>query len=268
MTRTLLQRRWLAALAVAAAFFVLCLFLGRWQWGRHLDRSAYAEAVTRNYAAPAVPLDQVLPAADALPGDRVWSRVSATGTYDAAATQFVRNRPQNVTYGYEVLVPLRLNDGTSLMVDRGWVKNAETATTLPQVPAPPLGEVEITGWLRQPESDLGRDLPQGQLASIDLDEAARRTGLELRGGGYLVLQGEDDGSGTEPPRPAPLLPPDTGTGPHLAYALQWWAGSLVGFVIVIVYARREHRDALISAGQLRPAAPRPKKKRIWDEEDA
>ena len=56
--RTLLTRRWLAAFAAATAFFVVCLFLGRWQWGRHEDRSAYAAAVTRNYDAAPVPLDR------------------------------------------------------------------------------------------------------------------------------------------------------------------------------------------------------------------
>lgn len=266
--RTLFTRRWLTALAAATAFFIVCLLLGRWQWGRHEERSAFADAVSHNYAAAAVPLDNVLPpGATALADDQRWSRITATGSYAREAQQLVRNRPQNITYGYEVLVPLRLDDGSALLVDRGWVKNAANAETLPDVPEPPNGRITVTGWLRQGEESLGRTLPAGQLASINLDEAAAATGQRLRPA-YLVLQSEDDGTGREPARPAPLLPPDTDTGPHLAYALQWWAGSVVGFVIVGVYLRREIHDQTVLASTTAAApVPRPRRVRIWDEED-
>lgn len=265
--RTLFTRRWLTALAAATAFFVLCLFLGRWQWGRHEERSAFADAVHRNYAAASQPLDAVLPPGGSLTDERLWTRVTASGSYAASAQQLVRNRPQNVTYGYEVLVPLRLDDGTALLVDRGWVKNAATADTPPDVPAAPAGRVTVTGWLRHGEDSLGRNLPSGQLASINLEEAAAATDLRLRPA-YVVLQSEDDGTGREPARPTPLLPPDTDTGPHFAYALQWWFGSIVGYVIIAVYLRREIRDREIAAGTRAAPVPKPKRTRIWDEEDA
>ncbi|WP_240322819.1 SURF1 family cytochrome oxidase biogenesis protein [Austwickia chelonae] len=265
--RTVLTRRWLTAIAVATAFFVLCLFLGRWQWGRHVQRSSIADAVERNYATTAVPLDEVLPQGAELPDERLWTKVQMRGTYDHNGQLFVRNRPQKVTYGYEILVPLSLPDGTALIVDRGWVKNAERADVLPQVPPPPAGEVTVTGWLRHGEESLGRDLPAGQLASVNLQEAAERTRHPIRKAAYLVLDSEDDGSGHQPARPSPLLPPDTGIGPHFAYSLQWWGGSIVGFVIVGVYIRREHLDRLVAEGKYTRPVPVPRKKRIWDEED-
>ena len=185
----------------------------------------------------------------------------------------VRNRPQNVVYGFETLVPLTLEDGTALLVDRGWVKNAERADILPDVPAAPAGRVTVTGWLRPGEPPVGEGMPPGQLASINFERAAAATGHRLRPA-YLVLEGENDGSGTEPARPAPLLAPDTGLGVHFAYALQWWGASIVGFVIVIVYLRREARDELAAqesgepVGSGRARVAKPKKVRIWDEEDA
>ena len=273
MLRILLTRRWLGALAAATVFCIVCLLLGRWQWGRHVDRSAAARAVEQHYSAPAVPLDAALPPGATLPDDQVWTRITATGTYERDDRLMVRNRPQNVTYGYEVLLPLRLSDGTALLVDRGWVKNGPTAEILPDVSDAPTGNVTVTGWLRQGEASLERNPPAGQLASINLDEAERATGQRLRGA-YLVLQKEVDGSGHEPARPEPLLSPDTDTGPHFAYALQWWTGSLVGFVIVGVYLRREVRETQArraghAAADGTPAAApaRPKRVRIWDEED-
>ena len=74
---------------------------------------------------------------------------------------------------------------------------------------------------------------------------------------YLVL-GSEQPSGPGPHRSRP----DTDLGPHQAYAFQWWLTSLFGFVL-------SYRSA--STTQTRREAtstvPKPKKVRIWDEED-
>lgn len=276
MLRLALTPRWLGFFALAAVFAVTCVFLGRWQWSRYVDRSSTADLVSRHYTAPPIALDRVLPARTPLDPSEEWRRVTATGRY-LGETLFVRNRPQNVVYGYEVLAPLLLGDGSVLVVDRGWVRNAERADILPRVPAAPGGDVTVTGWLRSPEPSLGKNLPAGQLASIDLEEVASDLNIPTRSA-YLVLDREQvAGQSGTPPRPEPLLPPDTGTGPHFAYALQWWLAAPVGAVVAVVYLRREARDqAVLARGGLPggPGAPahpaRPpkvKKKRIWDEED-
>lgn len=273
----LLTPRWLGASAAALAFFALCLFLGDWQYGRHEARLASAERIERHYTETPVDIDAALPpGSQGFSAEDDWRRVSATGTYDRAGQLMARNRPQNVVYGFEVLVPLTLDDGSAVLVDRGWVKNAERADVLPEVPAAPAGRVTVTGWLRPGEPPVGEGMPPGQLASINLERAAAATGHHLRPA-YLVLESENDGSGAEPARPTPLLAPDTGLGVHFAYALQWWGASVVGFVIVFVYLRREVRDELAAQTSGAPVtargtgttrAPKPKKVRIWDEEDA
>lgn len=267
--RTLLTRRWLAALAVAALFAGACVFLGRWQYGRHEGKAARAHQVETYYAATPVPLGQVLPdPGSQLPPNQQWRRVTMTGTYSPDEQLWVRNRPQNVVYGYEVLVPLRLADGSTILIDRGWVRNAERADVLPTVPPAPAGPVQVTGWLRPGEVAINSDLPTGQLGSIDLAQAGRELGTPLRPA-YVVLESEVDGGGGTPARPTPLLPPETDTGPHFAYALQWWLAAPLGFVLVCVYARREWMDATGETVRRREAAAkRPKKTRIWDEEDA
>ncbi|HYO85990.1 MAG TPA: SURF1 family protein [Dermatophilaceae bacterium] len=269
MIRLLLTRRWLAALALALGFFLTCVYLGRWQWARYEGAASRAGAVETNYQAPPQSLDGVPQPGATLTEERVWTRVQVAGQYDPAAQLMVRNRPQDVVYGFEVLVPLLLPDGTGLLVNRGWIKNAERADVLPAPPPAPSGPVTVTGWLRPGEPDLERDLPAGQLASIDLSEASRQIGRPLRGA-YLLLDREEVPDGSTPARPQPLRPPETGTGPHLAYAFQWWLASLVGFVLVGVSARREWRESAAApqGSDLRPRpAPRPRKVRIWDEED-
>lgn len=268
--RVLLTRKWLIALLVAALFCVACIFLGRWQFGRYVERRDHADLVNAYYQAEPVPLDEVLPSGSApLPDDQVWHRVEVTGTYSPGDRLMVRNRPQNVTYGYEVLDVLRPAGGDPILVDRGWVRNAERADVLPDVAPAPSGTVRVVGWLRQGEGSLDRSLPRGQLASIDVAEAAEETGARLRPA-YLLLDSERTADGGTPERPQPLIPPKTDTGPHFAYALQWWGAAPVGFVLVFVYARREYLDSLgeDDPRSRRQQPARPKKVRIWDEEDA
>lgn len=266
MLRTLLTRRWLVALALAALFAVAAVLLGNWQYSRHQDKVEARDRVEAHYDAAPVPLEEVL---DGAPLDRArdWTRVRASGTYGADEQLFVRNRPLQKTYGYEVVVPLETAAGT-LAVDRGWAPNAEDAATLPEVAPAPEGEVVVTGWLRPGEADLGRDLPEGQLASINLAGAADEWQRPVLGA-YLVLEGEEyaDRPGVAIDRPVPLEPPRTGLGAHFAYSLQWWLTAPVGLVLVLVMARRQWRDGLPQPGD-RPARPaRPRKVRIWDEED-
>src|SRR6476469_5498633 len=166
----------LGGLALALAFAVVCVFLGRWQWGRYEERSVQAQAVTTHYAAAPVPLGSATARIPPSEEDQ-WLRVTARGRYATGEELLVRNRALDGQPGLEVLVPLDLSGdltGTRVFVDRGWVANADSAADLPQVPPTPTGEVTVEGWLRSGEPDLGKERPAGQLASIDLGAADRR----------------------------------------------------------------------------------------------
>lgn len=272
--RVLARPRWLLYLVLAVVFGVVTFNLGLWQLHRHEGKVERREIVEAHYAQDPRPLVEVLPRGELLEKEATWSRVVVRGRYAAADQLLVRNRPQAGTFGYEVLVPLELDDGQVVVVDRGWVPNARTAADLPEVPAPPQGEVEVTGWLRPSEPDLGRDLPAGQVASIDLPRVARELGEQVVGA-YLVLGAEDPAPASAP---ALLEPPDTGLGSHFAYALQWWLTVPVGLILVVVMARREAQDEARARGASPgPAGPtpsgrpehaaRPRKRRIWDADD-
>ncbi|MEO6143945.1 MAG: SURF1 family protein [Dermatophilaceae bacterium] len=273
MLRVVISRRWLTALAVAALFAVACAYLGRWQWHRHEDKAASAQRINSNYFASPVPLSKVLPRPESpLPRAEEWSPVRASGRYAALSLMLVRNRPNNGVFGYEVVVPLELADGTSLLVDRGWIPNGRSAAEPSMVPATPAGEVTVTGWLRLGEPSLKRQMPSGRLASINLAEAQAQTGASLYGA-YLIMQAEVGPPGEQIERPQPLERPDTDEGPHLAYALQWWLAGPVGFALILVGVRREHLEGVASPAPPRGGAavpsipPSARKTRIWDEED-
>lgn len=251
--------RWLRWWLVAALVGVGCFFLGQWQWGRYEHRAAQADRVERHYDGPTRPVGDVL-GDSAMPVEREWTRVEAAGSY-VGEDLIVRHRPRDGDYGYEVLSRLELDDGRSLVVDRGWIPYAEGgATVRPDIPEAPPGQVTVLGWVRPGETSLERDMPEGQVASINLAEVADAWGEPVLGG-YLV---RDPSAGVEEGEDSPLAldPPRTSTGPHMAYAIQWWLAipAVLGFVWIAV--RREERE-VSGAGPERPA-----KVRIWDEEDA
>lgn len=278
MLRLWLTRRWLLGTLIAVLFAVACFYLGMWQWHRHVEQRTKVEAISRNYDAAPVPLTGLEPLGPLSP-EQQWTRVTLTGTYAVGQDLLVRNRTLDQTVGFEVLTPFT-TDGRTILVDRGWVANAQNAETAPPADPPPAGQVVLTGWLRTGEPQLGRDLPPPQLASISIADS-RALHPELAADDVYVVLGAQQPPAARGEHPVLLLPrPEEDLGPHQAYAYQWWLFMPGAMVFVVLAMRRE-----LAAGQLddgaegteaegedgRPGVGRPvkaKKVRIWDEEDA
>ena len=260
--RRLMTPRWLGTLLLAAVFAVACYHLGWWQYHRHEAKVARNDRLDAHYTATPVPLPGVLTPAG-LDADDEWTRVTVTGRY-AGGPVFVRSRTLEGETGLEVLWALRPDaGGPDVVVDRGWVPPSDGgASVLPEVDPAPTGAVTVTGWVRRSEASRGRELPPGQIASLDVAEAGRELGSAAVLPGYVLLQTEAVTGGSTPVRPEPLAAPDRSLGPHLAYAYQWWLTMAVGFVLVWFGVRREVR----AADPVR-YPPKAGKTRIWDEED-
>lgn len=260
MLRLWLTRRWIVATFVALLFGVSCFFLGRWQWSRHVEQQTKVAALEHNYDAAPVPLTTALQLP--LGEERQWTKVRFTGTYAVGSDLLARNRPLEKTLGYEVVTPFTTG-GRTVLVDRGWLPSGRSADRAPTAQEPPTGEVEVTGWLRTGEVSLSRDLPAGQLASINIaDVRAQRPEVDPVNV-YVVLGEQVPAPDRADTTPLPLPRPEEGLGPHQAYAIQWWLTMPGGFVFVWWAMRRE----LAMGGSVGPSRPKPKKVRIWDEED-
>jgi cytochrome oxidase assembly protein ShyY1 len=236
---------WAWGLVAVVGLAALFCFLGRWQYGRHEGKVARNVKLDSDYAAQPVPLAALLPVVAApLAPTLVWRPVRVTGRYERGATVLVRNRPLDGVYGYEVVVPLRLDDGSALLVDRGWIPNGRTAAEPDSVPAPPPGPVTVTARLRPGEPSLPQAAPPGQELRIDLARIGARVGGPVYRA-YAVLAEESPASASAP---AALPRPDEDLGPHLAYAWQWWGFAVGAFVVYGYYLRKE----ATAAGSARP----------------
>ncbi|GLX01098.1 SURF1 family protein [Microtetraspora sp. NBRC 16547] len=252
MYRFLLTRRWLAfhllVLALIPAFF----FLGQWQFGRFEERSASSERTTANLNSAPVPLDQLDTIGGTVPDAMKYRPVTMTGTYDTSHELLVRRRPQNGQVGFYVVTPLVTPQG-AVLVNRGWVPAGATAESRPEVPAPPSGEVTVTGRLKPSETEnttgirnRTSGLPTGQVLLVNTTDIGATLPYRLYGG-FVELTAQRP---TRDPAPEPVPAPDVGGGGglNLAYSVQWWLfiGVAVGGWFLLI--RREARD-LSAAGE-------------------
>jgi cytochrome oxidase assembly protein ShyY1 len=242
------EPRWLAGLAVAVVFALVCVWLAQWQLDRRVQRAERNAAVLENYDA--VPTDLAGLAAvtdDGVAPEEEWTPGIVRGRYVPEDTVLVRNRPQERSNGYLVAVPFEAVDAPAggvmtLLVVRGWVPSGADAAGPETVPAPPAGEVEVLVRLRASESSATRRAPEGQTYRLHVPTLLGADGVAAERpltGGYAVLATDD---GAAPAGLTAVPRPDVDPGPHLAYGVQWYLFGLAGLVIWVVLARRAGRD--------------------------
>jgi cytochrome oxidase assembly protein ShyY1 len=274
--RFLLSWRWLGAFLLTVAIAAGCVLLGNWQWHRREARLAANAVVTNNYDREPVTLSQALDNRGSLPRSKEWTPVELTGSYLAQDALLLRNRPLNGQPGYHSLVPFVSDDGPVVLVDRGWLPVGQTGSAPDSNPAPPDGKVRVVVRLRpaepadsradtagQPERQVRRIAP----AAVPLPGVDRS---KLVSDAYGVLAQEVPAPSEAPQK---LPKPEVDEGPHLSYALQWFAFGVGAFVGLWVLVRRTAEDD--SAADAVPGATavprrpaRPRRPTAEEEEDA
>jgi cytochrome oxidase assembly protein ShyY1 len=226
----------MAMLLFVLALSLLFLRLGFWQLDRKAERLEENAVLTRRLSEDPLPVTSAVAAAgpdleslDNRPG-------SAVGSFRPDLEILVRNRTNTLgTAGFHLLTPLELEDGTLVVVNRGWIPLDLDRVPVQELP-PPSGKVEVNGLIRMSESrpPVGSIDPPGSLTVVNRIDLERIGMLFQAPVEKVWLQLLDSGpSGL----PDALAPPDTvGEGPHLSYAIQWFsfaATALIGFGFVL-----------------------------------
>jgi surfeit locus 1 family protein len=170
---------------------------------------------------------------DVAVADARFRQVTATGTYDDAATVEVRNRSQDGVAGAWLVTPLVLDDGSRVGVLRGFVGLTADGDAV-EAPAPE-GEVTVEGLVVDPDSFDGT-APKDLDPLLDADDVTP---------GLVLLEAstppEPTVAADAPATPASMLvvpPPELSEGPHLGYAAQWFIFSAIGVLGYPLVLRR------------------------------
>ena len=119
---------WIATLAMLP-LLALLLWLGMWQLGRAATKQTLINAEAAFASQPLADIAQ-LPSGEKAPRHQ---RVTASGRYDEDRQFLLDNRTHKGQAGYYVLTPLELNDGTAVIINRGWVPTGLDRTILPDI---------------------------------------------------------------------------------------------------------------------------------------
>jgi len=217
-----------------AAVFVR---LGIWQLSRLAERRAHNRAALAARDLPPLALDDTAATRGLGPNGVQGRRVTLTGRYDHAAEVVLRGQAVRGVAGVRIVTPLRpLGRDTAVLVQRGFVPSPD-AMTVDLAPLREEGVVSVAGIaVSLPDSGTAgqpREL-NGQVSWRRVDLAALRRRLPYPLAPLLVLQTPDSALPSEPRRDEP---PPLDDGPHLSYALQWFAfaitavtvGAIIGF---------------------------------------
>jgi cytochrome oxidase assembly protein ShyY1 len=201
----------------------LFVFLGVWQFNRNSHKHRIEVREKAAYAAPAPDVSGA--------AGRDGSRVEARGTFDGAHETVLRNQVKSGNVGVDVLTPLRLANGTTVLVDRGWVRASANSATVTDLP--PAGTAVVQGLARgtNPLSaqDTVNHLADGRIAVPRVDLVAIGRTLP-----YPVLPVWIEAQAIEPAphgnAPALPQPPPPDPVNHMQYAIEWFAFALIPLV--------------------------------------
>jgi surfeit locus 1 family protein len=241
--RAMFSRQWILTTALVLAGGLLCIRLGIWQLDRLEQRRNFNDHVEAMWAAE--PLD--------LPGQvgsdlsqMEYRAVTVSGTYDFEKQVALRNRYYQDVFGYHLLTPLIMDDGTAVIVDRGWIpaEGNSTASDWRKYDQP--DRITIQGQIRlgATKPDLG-GVPDPTLSPgqpglefwniVNLE----RIGQQLPYPILAIFIQPNPPSGDISP-PVPYQPEiELTEGPHLGYAGQWFTFASILIAGYPFYLRKQ-----------------------------
>ncbi len=227
------RRRRVAIVAIASVVSAACIALGFWQLQRLADRRALNVEIRVGRSAPPAEVRT----AEEIGVLSPFRSVVVEGTYDLEGEVLLYGRSLEGEPGHHVVTPLALDDGSGVLVVRGWVPFSIESAPVPEA-APTVRDVVVEGWLLAPES-RGKSRPDGNgiVRTLDISGIGDRLPFELA---PFAIQLRDQDPPPSP-LPVPVPPEELSEGPHLSYALQWFSFALVSIAGAAVLLRRDRR---------------------------
>ncbi len=246
--RVFFSRQWTVATLLVLAGGALCIRLGFWQLSRLEERRAFNAHIESVWAMEPVAINSALQEGLTL---FEYRSVSVSGEYDFENQVALRNRYFEDQYGYHLLTPLIFDDGSAVLVDRGWIPAEGNETPLDWRKYDEPERIHLQGQIRlgTTKPDLG-GVPDPELAPgqdklefwniVNLDRIRLQLSYPLLN---VFVQPDVDPTDREPPIPyQPEI--ELSEGSHLGYAVQWFTYASILLLGYPFYVRRQLKENL------------------------
>lgn len=226
---------WLMTL-LAVVVISLFIRLGFWQMQR-------ADEKTKMVAAEAILAEQQPIVWEPTQKKPIqYQRIKLQGTY-LAPVFLLDNQHHQHQFGYDILSPLLLADGTVVMVDRGWVQGDSTRRSFPDVLSPD-GIVKLQGSVYFPSKKQwilgpGMEEKDNSIFIIELLDAKMLSHiLQKKVYPFIIRLDKNDAYGFVREWAIVSMPPQR----HLAYALQWFVMALAVLILFVALNLKKRNE--------------------------
>jgi len=223
--------------------FVGFIALGNWQLERRLWKLDLIEKVETRVHSPAepAPTQQHWPSVNK--ADDEYRHVLLRGQFLADKDTLVVAATE-LGSGYWVLTPFQCNDGSVVLVNRGYISQGVTPL------APPLDSIEVTGLLRlsEPKGSVLRENSPGTGRWYSRDVQAIGSSLDLPLAPFFV-DADAEQANTNPATADTSGVPVGGltviqfNNSHLVYAITWYGLAAMVLLAGYIVLREERRQS-------------------------
>jgi len=244
--RAIFSRQWMLATLLVVTGGALCVRLGIWQLDRLEQRRAFNAHVESMWAAEQINLNGQ-PEEDLT--EMEYRAVEVSGMYDFGNQVALRNRYFQDEYGYHLLTPLLLDNGSAVLVDRGWIPADGNDSPADWRKYDQPGLVTLQGQIRlgQAKPDMG-GVPDPTLTPeqmglefwniVNLERIQEQIPYSLLN---VFVQPDVDPGDAEPPIPyQPEI--ELTEGSHQGYALQWFTYATILIVGYPFFVRQQMKE--------------------------
>lgn len=218
---------------------LLLVGLGTWQMQRLTWKGALVAELAARGSQPPIALPPVI----ADPMALEFTPVRLRGEFLHDRELYIGARVHRGAAGFDVVTPFALEDGRTVLVDRGWVPSARRAPetrTAGQIMGTVTveGRVRMAGWKGSDMFRPANSPAENYWLWMDLPAMAAQIGVDGAITSLYIVAGRGDTPGG---LPIGGLRPVEARNNHLGYALTWYALALALLVIYVVHQGRYPR---------------------------
>ena len=224
---------------VTLLLLTLLYSLGQWQLSRAQAKDSLTQQIETRRQLNAVGLD-LLPTSDE---EKQYRPVTMTGYFDTKRSFLLDNRVMETVAGYNVVTPFTLENGSSLLVNRGWIPRTRYRTDLPEFDTS--SELQtLTGFVRTPYKKVFMlqeqhyDLTQWPVIVQSINIAELEKVVDVKFYPFLVMLDKKSAAGFNRNWPTVKLDSQKNIG----YAVQWFGLFFALLAIYLIVNTKRNKD--------------------------